>query len=71
MTANKHQGVRSALCWSAEIAKLAREHNDANVLTLPARFLTDEEALQIVDVFFNTEFEGGRHQKRIEKIPCL
>ena len=71
MTANKHQGVRSALCWSAEIAKLAREHNDANILTLPARFLTDEEALQIVDVFFNTEFEGGRHQKRIEKIPCL
>lgn len=70
MTANKHQGVRSALCWSAEIAKLAREHNDANILTLPARFLTDEEALQIVDVFFNTEFEGGRHQKRIEKIPC-
>lgn len=70
MTANKHQGVRSALCWSAEIAKLAREHNDANILTLPARFLTDEEALQIIDVFFNTEFEGGRHQKRIEKIPC-
>lgn len=70
MTANKHQGVRSALCWSVEIAKLAREHNDANILTLPARFLTEEEALLIVDVFFLTEFEGGRHQKRIEKIPC-
>jgi len=70
MTANKHQGVRSALCWSVEIAKLAREHNDANILTLPARFLTEEEALLIVDVFFSTEFEGGRHQKRIEKIPC-
>jgi ribose 5-phosphate isomerase B len=70
MTANKHQGVRSALCWSPEIAKLAREHNDANILTLPARFLTDEEALQIVDVFFNTEFEGGRHQNRVNKIAC-
>ena len=70
MTANKHQGVRSALCWSVEIAKLAREHNDANILTLPARFLTEEEALLIVDVFLSTEFEGGRHQKRIEKIPC-
>ena len=71
MTANKHQGVRSALCWTPEIAKLAREHNDANILTLPARFLTDEVALEIVDIFFATEFEGGRHQKRIEKIPCL
>jgi ribose 5-phosphate isomerase B len=71
MTANKHQGVRSALCWTPEIAKLAREHNDANILTLPARFLTDEVALEIVDIFFATEFEGGRHQKRIEKIPCM
>ena len=70
MTANKHQGVRSALCWSPEIAKLAREHNDANILTLPARFLTEEVALEIVDIFFSTAFEGGRHQKRIEKIPC-
>ena len=70
MTANKHQGVRSALCWSPEIAKLAREHNDANILTLPARFLTEEVALEIVDIFFNTAFEGGRHQNRIEKIPC-
>ena len=71
MTANKHQGVRSALCWTPEIAKLAREHNDANILTLPARFLTEEVALEIVDIFFATEFEGGRHQKRIEKIPCM
>ena len=70
MTANKHQGVRSALCWSPEIAKLAREHNDANILTLPARFLTEEVALEIVDIFFSTAFEGGRHQNRIEKIPC-
>jgi ribose 5-phosphate isomerase B len=70
MTANKHQGVRSALCWSPEIAKLAREHNDANILTLPARFLTEEVALEIVDIFFSTTFEGGRHQNRIEKIPC-
>lgn len=70
MTANKHQGIRSALCWTTEIAKLAREHNDANILTLPARFITEQEALDMIDVFFNTEFEGGRHQRRIEKIPC-
>jgi ribose 5-phosphate isomerase B len=70
MTANKHQGVRSALCWKKEIAELARQHNDANILTLPARFITTEEALEMVDVFFTTEFEGGRHQTRIEKIPC-
>lgn len=69
MTANKHQGIRSALCWNAEIAKLAREHNDANILTLPARFLTEAEAKEIVDVFFSTAFEGGRHQGRIDKIP--
>lgn len=69
MTVNKHQGIRGALCWSAEIAKLAREHNDANILTLPARFLTTEEAIAIVDTFFSTKFEGGRHQTRIEKIP--
>lgn len=68
MTANKHQGIRSALCWTAEIAQLARQHNNANILTLPARFISDEMAFEIVDVFFNTEFEGGRHQKRVEKI---
>ena len=70
MTANKHQGVRSALCWTSEIAKLARQHNDANVLTLPARFISEKEALEIVYTFFSTDFEGGRHQLRIEKIPC-
>ena len=71
MTANKHQGVRSALCWTPEISKLAREHNDANILTLPARFVSEELALEIVDVFFSTEFEGGRHLNRINKISCI
>jgi len=68
MTANKHQGVRSALCWNSEVAKLAREHNDANIVTLPARFISEAEAIDIVDVFFATAFEGGRHQRRVEKI---
>ncbi|MDE6353036.1 MAG: ribose 5-phosphate isomerase B [Muribaculaceae bacterium] len=68
MTLNKHQGVRAALCWTREIAELARQHNDANVLVLPARFIAPEEALAIVDVFLNTPFEGGRHQRRIDKI---
>ena len=66
---NKHQGIRAALCWNEEIARLARLHNDANVLSLPARFITEKEALDMVDVFFSTGFEGGRHQRRIEKIP--
>lgn len=70
MTVNKHQGIRSALCWNVEIVKLAREHNDANILALPARFITEQEAIEMVDVFFNTEFEGGRHQRRVEKIRC-
>ena len=69
MTLNKHQGIRSALCWNPEIAMLARAHNDANVCTLPARYLTNDEAIQIVEEFLNTPFEGGRHQRRIEKIP--
>ncbi len=69
MTLNKHQGIRAALCWNTEIASLARRHNDANVPVLPARFIAPEVALQIVDVFLSTEFEGGRHQKRIDKIP--
>ncbi len=69
ITTNKHQMVRAALCWTPEISKLAREHNDANVCSLPARFITWEEATQIVDNFLNTAFEGGRHQRRIEKIP--
>jgi ribose 5-phosphate isomerase B len=70
MTANKHQGVRSALCWKKEIAELARQHNNANILALPARFITDSEALEMVYTFLNTSFEGGRHQNRINKIPC-
>lgn len=71
MTVNKHQGIRGALCWTKEIAQLAREHNDANILTLPARFISVELAKEMVDVFIATAFEGGRHQRRIEKIPCL
>ena len=69
MTANKHQGVRSALCWTKEIAALARQHNDANVLSIPARFTALQQAIEIVDTFLNTEFEGGRHVKRVNKIP--
>lgn len=68
MTLNKHQGVRAALCWNKDLARLAREHNDANVLVLPARFVEPAEALAIVDVFISTPFEGGRHVRRIEKI---
>lgn len=68
MTVNKHQGVRSALCWNEEIAELARLHNDANIISLPARFVSDELAIKMVDVFFSTDFEGGRHQRRVEKI---
>lgn len=70
MTANKHQSVRSALCWSKEIAALAREHNDANVLSIPARFTSKEQAVDMVKVFLETEFEGGRHSRRVEKIAC-
>ena len=70
MTANKHQNIRAALCWSAEISKLSRQHNDANILSIPARFVNTEQALEMVDLFITTSFEGGRHQKRIEKIPC-
>ncbi len=69
MTLNKHQGIRAALCWNTELAELARKHNDANVLVLPARFIAPEVALAIVDAFLNTPFEGGRHQRRIDKIP--
>jgi ribose 5-phosphate isomerase B len=69
MTANKHQGIRAALCWNSEISRLARAHNNANVLSLPARFISKGEAVEILEAFFSTEFEGGRHQRRIEKIP--
>ena len=68
MTANKHKSIRSALCWNSHIAALARQHNDANILSLPARFISLEEAKEIVDIFLSTEFEGGRHQRRIDKI---
>jgi ribose 5-phosphate isomerase B len=69
MTDNKHQGVREALCWSPVIAEFARLHNDANVLSMPARYVSEEEAYQIVEVFFSTDFEGGRHEARVGKIP--
>ncbi|MCF1190366.1 ribose 5-phosphate isomerase B [Mangrovimonas sp. AS39] len=69
MTANKHQGVRSALCWNKEIVQLAREHNNANILSIPARFTALPQVLEMVDVFLETAFEGGRHQNRIDKIP--
>lgn len=69
MTANKHQGIRSAICWNEEIASLARLHNDANVCSLPARFISTQLAKKIVDIFLTTEFEGGRHKKRVDKIP--
>lgn len=70
MTANKHAGIRAALCWRTDIARLARQHNDANILDLPARFVSLQDALGMVDVFLSEPFEGGRHQTRIEKIPC-
>ncbi len=69
MTVNKHQGIRAALCWNKEISELARSHNNANICSLPARFISTDEALDIVTSFINTPFEGGRHIKRIEKIP--
>lgn len=69
MTINKHQGVRSALCWNSEIALLARQHNDANILSLPARFVTADEAIKMTDIFLDEEFQGGRHLIRIKKIP--
>jgi len=68
MTANKHQGIRAALCWSEKIAAYARQHNDANILSLPARFIRYDEAKNIMNVFLNTNFEGGRHLIRINKI---
>ena len=70
MTANKHQKIRAALCWTTEIVQLAKEHNDANILSLPARFISLPQALEMVKTFLNTSFEGGRHERRIEKIPC-
>ena len=71
MTANKYQDIRSALCWSKEIVALARQHNNANILSLPARFISIPQAIAMVEVYINTDFEGGRHQNRINKIPCM
>ena len=70
MTCNKHQGIRAALCWDTKLAEFARLHNNANVLGLPASFIRVDKALDIVRVFFQTDFEGGRHERRINKIPC-
>jgi ribose 5-phosphate isomerase B len=70
MTANKHQKVRAALCWTKEIAALARQHNDANIISIPARFTSIAQAVDMVDTFLNTDFEGGRHTNRVNKIAC-
>jgi len=70
ITANKHQDIRAALCWKTEIAALARQHNNANVICLPARFISIEEAIEMVDIFMKTSFEGGRHENRVNKIAC-
>lgn len=69
ITANKHQAIRAALCWNKELVELARKHNNANILGLPARFISENQALEFVNVFLNTGFEGGRHKNRIKKIP--
>lgn len=70
ITANKHSGVRAALCWSEEVARLARQHNDANIVCIPARFVSEEAAKQITQSFIDTDFEGGRHANRVNKISC-
>jgi ribose 5-phosphate isomerase B len=70
MTANKHQGIRAALCWETEVAKLTRQHNNANIICIPARFVAFEYARQMVELFMETQFEGGRHQVRVDKISC-
>jgi len=70
MTANKHQGIRAALCWTKEIAALARQHNDANIISIPARFTSIPQAVEMVSTFLTTDFEGGRHATRVNKISC-
>jgi ribose 5-phosphate isomerase B len=70
LTANKHQGIRAALCWLPELGALARQHNNANILCLPARFISEQTAKEIVDAYLNAEFEGGRHQNRVGKVDC-
>lgn len=69
MTLNKHQGIRAAICWNTELAALARQHNNANFVVLPARFIPQDLAIEIVKTYLSTEFEGGRHERRIEKMP--
>ncbi|HEY5687441.1 MAG TPA: ribose 5-phosphate isomerase B [Yeosuana sp.] len=69
MTANKHQGIRAALCWNKEITALARQHNNANILSIPARYTSIQQVIAMVDTFLETPFEGGRHQNRVDKIP--
>ncbi|HZH67737.1 MAG TPA: ribose 5-phosphate isomerase B [Chitinophagales bacterium] len=70
ITANKHQDIRAAICWENEISELARLHNDANVICLPARFISLEDAIKFIDTFLTTDFEGGRHQRRVDKMTC-
>lgn len=70
ITANKHQGIRAAICWNEELASLARQHNDANILCLPARYISGDLAMKIADKFLNSAFEGGRHERRVKKIAC-
>ena len=70
MTVNKHQDIRAALCWTKEIAALARQHNNANILSIPARYTSIQQAIEMVDTFLNTPFEGGRHANRVKKIAC-
>tara|TARA_B100000579_G_C22005137_1_gene476976 strand:+ start:43 stop:474 length:432 start_codon:yes stop_codon:yes gene_type:complete len=70
MTANKHKNIRAALCWNEDLAKLSRQHNDANILSIPSRFVSLEETLKMISIFISTSFEGGRHKNRINKIPC-
>jgi ribose 5-phosphate isomerase B len=70
ITANKHQGIRAALCWNEDLAALSRQHNNANVIALPARFISYEHAEKLTEIFLKTDFEGGRHQSRVNKIAC-
>jgi ribose 5-phosphate isomerase B len=71
IAANKHQGIRAAVCWQTEIAQLSRQHNNANIICIPARFVSTPQAEEMVNVFLNTAFEGGRHEKRVNKIACV
>lgn len=70
MSANKHQGIRAGLAWNKEVATLIKQHNNANIICIPARFLSEDEALEVLQTYMNQEFEGGRHQTRVDKIPC-